>query len=318
MEISVQTAADTWFRAAHRQIRQMSVGAKSRAQQIFCLWHIMRFAQSWHWMASGFPEQTPECFLLFTADEASLRHAAFDFYLSAYIPAPVMHPPGKFRETILWWEKQDSNWIFANERAHGLLLPTASPKSHPTAMPWVSWLLAFFFKMLFMVKCISMLNNSALKVCDKTEEDNRAGLAEHLHSLHLLPHQPSPHSPVTSRGAHGEQTKLQPVGADKDIKGIKMFGGRTLPHKTQARTRAGDRCFPFSRQTRVSGGRRCQSSLHSLAGKSLLCVIPIWMLYPQPHPKYMVLDRHWLGQGASHIQSLAQWAPLLWGSEEQP
>jgi len=52
-------------------------------------------------MASGFSEQTPKRFLLFTADKASLRHAAFDFYLSGYIPAPVMHPPGKLRETVL-------------------------------------------------------------------------------------------------------------------------------------------------------------------------------------------------------------------------
>lgn len=169
-------------------------------------------------MASGFPEQTPECFLLFTADEASLRHAAFDFYLSAYIPAPVMHPPGKLRETILWWEKQDSNWIFANKKAHGLVCsfhPTAFPISHPKAMPWVTWLFASFFKMLFMVKCISMLNNSALKVRDKTEGKNTE-LDLHSACTHCLCCLTIPHPTILwhPREVHGEQTKLQPAGAD--------------------------------------------------------------------------------------------------------
>lgn len=83
------------------------------------------------------------------------------------------------------WKTQRDNFVMGETRQQLNLckwestrprlrcfLPTAFPKSHPKAMPWVSWLLAFFFKMLFMVKCISMLNNSALKVRDRTEEEN--------------------------------------------------------------------------------------------------------------------------------------------------
>lgn len=283
---------------------------------MFCPWHISRFAQSsssWELTVDGIwiSRTNPRMFLVIHSWRSITKTCCFWFLPVSLHSSPCDASTWKtqrdnfmMRETrqklnLCKWESTWARW--------GCLLPTAFPTSHPTAMPWVTWILASFF----MVKCISLLNNSALKVRDKTEEKNTE---LDLHSTPCLPHPTIPHPTILwhPREVQGEQTKLQPVGAGK------IFGGRTLPHTTQAQTRAGDRCCPFLRQTRVSGGRRCQSFLDSLAEKSLLCIISFWMLYPQPHPKYMVLHRHWLGQGASHIQSLAQWAPLLWGSEEQP
>lgn len=94
---------------------------------------------------------------------------------------------------------------------------------------------------------------------------------------------------------------------------IKIPGGRTLPHTTQTQNSTGERCCPFLRQTRVSGGKRSQSYLYSLAEKYLLCEITVCMLYPWPHPKYIFLDRHSLGSRASRIQCLAQRGSILGG-----
>lgn len=160
---------------------------------------------------------------------------------------------------------------------------------------------------------IQMLNNSALKQGDKIEETNTELDSHGITHCLCFPTIPHPTILWHSREVPREQRKLQPIGAGKGDKDEDTWWEDSTPHHTNPELyREGRLSFL---QTNQSIRRKKMSVFLIFFSRKVSAVwnYPVCMLYPWPHPKYIFLGRHSLGQRASRIQCLAQRGSILGG-----